>query len=282
MVTKRRKKTQKKKIADSAAACAFAVLLLAACASRQTHSSDRPTQTQNTRGPQAAKTNAAAVPEARPLRPGEAEILHKAESMPSAPFEGEDWQPLFDGKSLAGWLETDFGGHGEVECRSNLVVLHIGDPFTGISCTNPFPQMDYEIALDAMRVSGSDFFCGLTFPVTNAFCSLIVGGWGGSLLGLSSLDGMDASENETTKYLNFEQARWYRIRLRVTKNRIEAWLDKDKVVDVVTTDRRISLRAGEIEMSKPLGICSWQTTGALREMKMRRVSGAADPARRGR
>ena len=93
---------------------------------------------------------------------------------------------------------------------------------------------------------------------------------------------MDASENETTKYLNFEQGKWYRIRLRVTKDRIEAWLDMDKVVDVVTTERRISLRAGEIEMSKPLGICSWQTTGALREMKMRRVSAPADRARRGR
>ena len=27
---------------------------------------------------------------------------------------------------------------------------------------------------------------------------LIVGGWGGTVVGLSSIDGMDASENETT------------------------------------------------------------------------------------
>ena len=140
--------------------------------------------------------------------------------------------------------------------------------------------MDYEIALDAMRVSGSDFFCGLTFPVSNSFCSLIVGGWGGSLLGLSSIDGMDASENETTKFLNFERGKWYRIRVRVTKDRIEGWLDKEKLVDVVTKERRISLRAGEIEMSTPLGICSWQTTGAIREFKMRKVSEPANPTRR--
>jgi len=187
---------------------------------------------------------------------------------------------LLDGKSLIGWKETAFGGRGEVECRSNMVVLYMGDPFTGISFTNPFPQMDYEIALDAMRVSGSDFFCGLTFPVSNSFCSLIVGGWGGSLLGLSSIDGMDASENETTKFMNFEQGKWYRIRVRVTKDRIEVWLDKDKLINVVTKDRRISLRAGEIEMSVPLGICSWQTTGAIKEVRFLRVSAPAGPAPR--
>jgi hypothetical protein len=161
-----------------------------------------------------------------------------------------------------------------------MVVINMGDPFTGISITNPFPETDYEIALDAMRVTGSDFFCGLTFPVSNSFCSLIVGGWGGSLMGLSSIDGMDASENETTRFMNFEDGKWYRIRIRVTKDRIEGWLDNDKVVDVVTKDRHISLRAGEIEMSVPLGICSWQTTGAIREVKMRRVSEPASRARR--
>ena len=80
----------------------------------------------------------------------------------------------------------------------------MGDPFTGINWTNDFPKMNYEVALDAMRVMGSDFFCGLTVPVGDTFCSLIVGGWGGSLVGISSLDGMDASENETTKFISFE------------------------------------------------------------------------------
>ncbi len=92
--------------------------------------------------------------------------------------------------------------------------------------------MNYEVALDAMRVMGSDFFCGLTVPVGTNFCSLIVGGWGGSLVGISSLDGMDASENETTKFVSFESGRWYRIRLRVTEKKIEGWIDKDKLVDV--------------------------------------------------
>ena len=135
--------------------------------------------------------------------------------------------------------------------------------------------MNYEIALDAMRLMGSDFFCGLTVPVGTNCCSLIVGGWGGSLMGISSVNGMDASENETTKFSNFEAGRWYRIRLRVTENRIEAWIDEEKLVDLDTAEKRIAVRPGDIELSQPLGVAAWQTSTALREIKYRRVSGPA-------
>src|SRR5215467_4666071 len=183
-----------------------------------------------------------------------ANLLQQAAAKPTLPFEGEGWQLMFDGKTLGGWRETPFAGHGELQCGSGLIVLNTGDPFTGIQWTNETPRIDSEIALDAMRMSGPDFFCGLTVPVGTNFCSLIVGGWGGSLVGISSLDHMDASENETTHYKSFEQNRWYRIRLRITERRIEAWIDQEKVVNVDTTERRISLRPGDIELSKPFGI----------------------------
>jgi hypothetical protein len=157
--------------------------------------------------------------------------------------------------------------------------LNMGDPFTGINYTNPFPTMNYEVALDAMRVMGTDFFCGLTVPVGTNHCSLIVGGWGGSLLGISSLDRMDASENETTKYMSFERGHWYRVRLRMTEGRIEGWIDNEKKIDVVTKDRQISTRPGDIELSKPFGIASWQTGAALREIRYRRVETPADPVK---
>lgn len=182
---------------------------------------------------------------------------------------------MFDGQTLAGWRETPFAGHGEVNCQAGVIILNMGDPFTGINWTNDFPKMNYEVALDAMRLMGSDFFCGLTVPVGGTFCSLIVGGWGGSLVGISSLDGMDASENETTKFSNFESGRWYRIRLRVTEKKIEGWIDREKLFDVATTGRSISLRPGDIELCKPFGLAAWQTSSALREIKYRRVSGPA-------
>ena len=83
---------------------------------------------------------------------------------------------------------------------------------------------------------------------------------------------MDASENETTKYISFETGRWYHVRLRVTAEKIEAWIEQKKVANVTTTGRKVGLRFGEIELSKPLGIASWETGAALREIKIREVS----------
>jgi hypothetical protein len=176
---------------------------------------------------------------------------------------------LFDGKTLAGWKVTDFAGHGEVEVKEGRIILGSGI-MTGITWTNDLPRTNYEVSLEAMRVEGSDFFCALTFPVGKEPCSLIVGGWGGGVVGLSSLDGQDAANNETTKYMNFESGRWYQVRLRVGGKKIEAWIDTDKVVDVDLTDKTVSIRL-EVEESKPLGIASWSTTAALRNIKLRRL-----------
>jgi len=240
--------------------------LLAGCASKQVQSP----QAQNRPLQESPPASAAPIPTAAPV--AATDVLKEAAAKPSDPFEDDDWQLMFDGQSLKGWRETQFAGRGEVQCRDGLIALNMGDPFTGINWTNDFPTMNYEVALDAMRVMGSDFFCGLTVPVGESFCSLIVGGWGGSLIGISSFNGMDASENETTKFVGLESKRWYRVRLRVVEGRIQAWLDKEKLIDVDTTGKRISLRPGDIEMSKPFGLASWQTTAALRQIKMRRVS----------
>src|ERR1044071_8792825 len=138
-------------------------------------------------------------------------ILAIAVLASTASGRGAEWESLFDGRTLKGWKITDFAGGGEVNVENGQLVLHSGVMLTGVSSTNSIPKIDYEVSLEAMKVDGSDFFCGLTFPVDNSFCSFIVGGWGGGVVGLSSIDGMDASENETTKYLKFDSGRWYSI-----------------------------------------------------------------------
>lgn len=196
-----------------------------------------------------------------------------ASAPPAAPAVGSEWKDLFDGATLRGWKSTPFGGAGEVEVKEGRVILPMGAMLTGITYTNPVPTVDYEVELEAMKVDGSDFFCGLTVPVRDSHCSLIVGGWGGGIVGISSLGGYDASENDTTKYLGFAKNRWYKIRLRVTAGRIEAWIDADKVVNADIRDRKVSLRAGEIELSAPFGIAAYQTTAAFRTIRLRAVSG---------
>ncbi|MEX0679637.1 MAG: DUF1080 domain-containing protein [Pirellulales bacterium] len=180
---------------------------------------------------------------------------------------------LFDGTSLAGWKKTAFGGEGDVAVTDGRIVMQTGNPMTGITWTGKYPKMDYEISLQAMRVEGSDFFCGLTFPVGDSPCSFIVGGWGGGVVGLSSLNGSDASENETTKYQEFESGRWYTMRVRVTKDKIEAWIDKRQMVDVDTEGVQISIRP-EVELSRPLGIACYATTAALRDIRLRPLGDA--------
>jgi hypothetical protein len=130
--------------------------------------------------------------------------------------------------------------------------------------------MGYEISLDAKRVAGSDFFCGLTFPVGTNYLSFIVGGWGGGVVGLSSVDGMNASENETTSYMNFVNGRWHHIRIRVEPEKIQAWIDEDRVVDLETTGKSFSIRI-EMEASKPLGIATWNTAAALKNIQLRKL-----------
>ncbi len=243
---------------------AAALGLLADCVTQSARSEDK-----------AAPTAEKVVP-AKPESPGIEEILKKAAAAPLVPFEGEGWKSLFDGKTLAGWQTTDFAGHGMAHLESGMVELDMGDTLTGINWTNDTPKVNYEVALDAMKVQGSDFFCGLTFPVKDSWCSLILGGWGGTAVGISSIDGQDASENETTQFIKFESGQWYRVRVRVTEKKIEAWLDQKKIVNLETEGKKISLRFGEIENSKPLGIATYQTTAALREIKMRRLDGAGD------
>jgi len=188
----------------------------------------------------------------------------------TVPVARNGWQTLFDRRTLAGWRESDFWGRSDVRIENDRIVMARGNDMTGITWTGDLPQVNYEVTLQAMRVDGSDFFCGLTFPVQGAFCSLILGGWGGSVVGLSSLDGYDASENETNQWIRFDQRRWYRVRLRVTPEKIEAWLDLSKIIDVNLAGREISTRI-EVEPSKPFGLATWRTTGAVRDLRLRRL-----------
>ncbi|MGE4178396.1 MAG: family 16 glycoside hydrolase, partial [Limisphaerales bacterium] len=184
----------------------------------------------------------------------------------AAPATGKE-RVLFDGKTLQGLTVTDFAGHGEVYVDKGLLVLNQGY-MTGVHWTNNPPKTNYEISLEARRVSGNDFFCGLTFPIAGTNASLIVGGWGGSVVGISSIDGNDASSNDTTKFMTFEKDRWYAIRVRVTPKKLEAWIDKEKVVDTETEGKNFGLRSGPIEESAPLGIATYETQAHLRNIKL--------------
>lgn len=192
------------------------------------------------------------------------------------PLEKGEVVELIEVDDLADWKPSNFGTNGEITVEDGVLNLGQGFDLTGVTWAGgELPKMNYEIALEAKRVMGGDFFCGLTFPVADSHASLIVGGWAGAVVGISSLDGLDAANNETTKVKVFENNRWYKVRVRITPNLIEAWIDDEQLVNVDTTGREVGIRA-EVQPSIPLGLATWQTTGAIRNMTIQQVDGPAE------
>jgi hypothetical protein len=182
-----------------------------------------------------------------------------------------EWQMLFDGKTLKGWKPAEFPGGGAIEVAKGLLQVGMGESLSGVTYTNKVPTTDYEIEVEGKKIQGSDFFCALTFPVGTNHCSFVLGGWGGAVVGISSIDLMDASENETTKYMKFEKEKWYKIRVKVTAKKLEAWIDGEKLVDVELEGKKISMRSGDIEQNVPFGIASYQTESAFKSVKIREL-----------
>jgi len=198
------------------------------------------------------------------------------------PFSNQSASPsasrsLFDGKTLTGWKDSGFAGAGESKVEPNfrgqgpVILIEAGQSLSGITFTNPVPKQSFEITLEALKVQGNDFFVGLTFPVAEAHATLVLGGWGGATTGISSIDGLDASENDTTKFLGYDKDKWFRIRMKVTPAKLETWINDEKIVDQELKDRRISMRFGEIESSVPFGIATYQTTTVVRSVQIKPV-----------
>src|SRR5262245_49024401 len=202
------------------------------------------------------------------------ELAAQPPAAKAADKDKDGWKKLFDGKSLEGWKQSDFVGSGKVHVKDGAIVLESGSSMTGITFAGKdFPKVDYEVSFEAKKIAGRDFFCTTTFPVGEDYCSFVVGGWGGTTVGLSSIDSEDASSNETNKSKEFNRDQWYRVRLRISKPKIEAWIDDEKMVDLETADRRISIRI-ECRASCPFGICTWETSGAVRDLQVRQLTEA--------
>ncbi len=198
----------------------------------------------------------------------------KTEAKPEPPRD-PNLVVLFNGKDLGKWKKTEFGGEGDafVNEDGNLE-FGFGAIMTGVHWGEEEPpaRMNYEISLEAMKLDGNDFFLGLTFPYGEDYASLILGGWGGGIVGISSVDDLDASENETMNIEGFENNVWHKVKLRVTEDKIMVWLNERELIDLDTKDRKISLRPGDIELCVPLGIASFVTRAQYRNIELRKIN----------
>ena len=176
---------------------------------------------------------------------------------------------LFDGKTLDGWKPADFFGAGEVTIQDGAILMKQGNKMTGFTTTRKdLPKTNYELTYEAQRIDGSDFFAAATFPVGTAFITLVNGGWGGSITGLSSLDGSDASENNSSRFFKYENGKWYRFRVWVTDKTIRGWINDQSVVRVNYEGRHVSTRI-ESRRNQPLGFATYDSTGSIRAIAIR-------------
>lgn len=172
---------------------------------------------------------------------------------------------------LGDWDTIDFAGGGEASVASHTLEIGIGEGLTGVFWDgDDLPTNNYDLNMQARRTEGIDFFCGPVFPVNDSHCCLIVGGWAGATVGLSSIDGKDASNNETTKLMDFKNNRWYDIRVRVLPDRIIVWIDNECVIYQNITGKKISLR-GDTELCTPMGLCTFQTKAEIRKLTLQRI-----------
>jgi hypothetical protein len=163
--------------------------------------------------------------------------------------------------------------------KAGVLILKAGAPFCAVKYEGKeelLARTGYEISWDAMRVEGSDFFSALTFPVLkknskgeDINASLVTGGWGGWVVGISSVGHQFASENETTRSYEFETGRWYRFTVQVTPQVIRCLIGGKEQFKLDTRDKTLSMHPSEIQKCEPLGFSTYQTTGAIRNVQIR-------------
>jgi hypothetical protein len=189
-----------------------------------------------------------------------------------APDKAAGWISLLNKDTFeASWNRTNFGGEGDAELADGVLTLGFGQPMTGINYKKTdFPKDNYEVQWKAKRVSGQDFFACVTLPIGDEFFSFIAGGWGGGLVGISSIDDRDASDNDTTKFMTFDNDKWYQFKIRVSPETLQAWIDDEEVILVEREDLRFGLRM-EVRASRPVGYCGFQSKVAVKEWEYRKL-----------
>ncbi|MCB1093953.1 MAG: hypothetical protein KDN22_00055 [Verrucomicrobiae bacterium] len=179
----------------------------------------------------------------------------------------QHWQVV---KTIAGNAGVEFTEDGV--CR-----ILDGEPISAIRYEGPWelPVTNYEIVYEARRVDGPDFFAALTFPVNSlgSCATFVPGGWGGSVTGISCIDDIDASANETTSTYTYPAGEWFTFRIEVRPDVLKVWNGSAIIVKAPLAGKKISLRHGDIEECAPFGLSTYMTVGEVRKIVIRSLDG---------
>ncbi len=188
-------------------------------------------------------------------------------------FEVVDSIDMLVGNELDPWKASSFAYEGDLYMWDGVLNTGWGSYISGVTWNKEPPaRTNFEIELEARFTDGNDFFLGLTVPVKESYITWIVGGWGGTVVGISDINGSSADDNETTVEMTFEKERWYRCKLRVVDEHIQCWIDDKKIIDVDTQGKKVNLRPGPIIGSAPIGLAAYDTIAEYRNMIWRNLA----------
>lgn len=177
-----------------------------------------------------------------------------------------DWRELYDGSDLSSWELGVYGESDEYEVREDGVVIPQTAALAGMTFRGDLPRVPYRLSVEATRLYGADFFLGVTFPVSNGHLTLVLGGWGGMVSGLSSLDGLDASRNATRTLRHFPDGDRHEVEIEVTGTDVRVLVDGEAFLATSLVDREVGLRV-DVEPSHPLGVATYATSTQLHRVR---------------
>jgi len=179
-----------------------------------------------------------------------------------------EWRVLFDGADLGEWRTGVYGDPPDYEVTESGVVLPQTAWLSGITYDGDLPRTPYRLEVEATRRYGSDFFLGVTFPVRGSHLTLVLGGWGGVVCGLSCIDGKDASDNDTRTSRHFPNGKRQTVVIDVADDRIVAAVNGERVVDrALAAGEELSLRTEVLE-SRPLGLAAFATSTTVHSVRV--------------
>jgi len=173
------------------------------------------------------------------------------------------------------WEAARFGGQGEYSVSKEQIELGFGYMMTGVIYQGKLPQDNYRVRYQAKRIEGTDFFGTLTFPVRDSHCSLVLGGWGGPTVGLSCIDGEDASRNDTMNIMGLDDDKWHQVELTVQYPKIECRINGEQIFETDVQGKEVSVR-GDVRVCRPFGFCSFETIAQIRKVHVIRLDKPSD------
>jgi len=216
----------------------------------------------------------AALKESEPAEPRSAPAIA---GLPAPDAEG--WIDLFDGKTLRGWnllTEGHFVNCGVVGVSDGAIKLGKGRECTGIHWSQGVPEDDYEVEIVAVRCDGSRDFASIVFPIGDEQAALIVGGFkAGTAVRFADVNGTDHYQPAMAD-VDFKPGRWGRVRLRVTRSKLTAWIDGLQTIDLPRAGHTFSLHE-QLQGCQGLCVFSYATSALIRSIRLRRLNPDGTP-----